>query len=128
MPAFTPRLPGILKKLEPGDEHHARLARPLHPQSMPLYSHLTGILKKLEPDERRAKIRSELQHFAPSRTDLYVPTNPECRVVAHIPKSGTPMQSAAKVGHAVPTGTGFWWEGRWCSGVLFDQPMRNMAR
>ncbi|KXZ46150.1 hypothetical protein GPECTOR_46g219 [Gonium pectorale] len=58
---------------------------------------ISGILKKLEPDERRAKIRSELLGFAPSRTDLYVPTNPDCRVVAHIPESGTPMQSAAKV-------------------------------
>ena len=56
-----------------------------------------GILKKLEPDERRPKIRSELQRFAPGRPDLYVPTNPDCRVLAHIPESGTPMQSAAKV-------------------------------
>ncbi|KAG2445055.1 hypothetical protein HYH02_008923 [Chlamydomonas schloesseri] len=58
---------------------------------------ISGILKKLEPDERRAKIRSVLQTFSPSRPDLYVPTNPDCRVLAHIPESGTPMQSAAKV-------------------------------
>lgn len=59
--------------------------------------HLTGILKKLEPDERRAKIRTELERFAPTRHDLYVPTNPDCHVLSHIPDSGTPMQSAAKV-------------------------------
>ncbi|GFR44535.1 hypothetical protein Agub_g5805 [Astrephomene gubernaculifera] len=58
---------------------------------------ISGILKKLEPDERRAKIRSELSRISPSRSDLYVPTNPDCRVLAHLPESGTPMQSAAKV-------------------------------
>ena len=31
------------------------------------------------------------------RTDLYLPTNPSSRVVAAIPASATPMQSAAKV-------------------------------
>jgi hypothetical protein len=31
------------------------------------------------------------------RSDLYLPTNPESTVVAIIPESGTPMQSAAKV-------------------------------
>ncbi|KAG2496048.1 hypothetical protein HYH03_005968 [Edaphochlamys debaryana] len=58
---------------------------------------ISGILKRLEPDERRGKIRSELEAFAPDRPDLYVPTNPDCRVLAHIPESGCPMQSAAKV-------------------------------
>ncbi len=31
------------------------------------------------------------------RNDLYIPTNPDCRLLAVIPESGTPMQSAAKV-------------------------------
>ena len=31
------------------------------------------------------------------RTDLYLPTNPSSRVLAAIPESATPMQSAAKV-------------------------------
>ena len=31
------------------------------------------------------------------RSDLYLPTNPSSRVIAAIPESATPMQSAAKV-------------------------------
>ncbi|GIL78260.1 hypothetical protein Vretifemale_7693, partial [Volvox reticuliferus] len=58
---------------------------------------ISGILKKLEPDARRAKIKSELEAFGPTRADLYVPTNPDCDVLGHIPESGAPMQSAAKV-------------------------------
>ena len=59
--------------------------------------HFPGILKKYEKDERKARIAEELVKFEPTRPDLYVPTNPDCRVLAHIPSSGTPMQSAAKV-------------------------------
>ena len=58
---------------------------------------ISGILKKLEKEERKAKICDELTKFKPKRDDLYLPTNPDCRVLAHIPSSGTPMQSAAKV-------------------------------
>jgi hypothetical protein len=58
---------------------------------------LPGILKKVEKAERRGVIAAELQKFEPPRPDLYVPTNPTCRVVSHIPTSGMPMQSAAKV-------------------------------
>lgn len=58
---------------------------------------ISGILKKLDKEERKAKICEELGKFKPSRQDLYVPTNPDCRVLAHIPTSGAPMQSAAKV-------------------------------
>ncbi|GLI63286.1 hypothetical protein VaNZ11_006192 [Volvox africanus] len=58
---------------------------------------ISGILKKLEPDARRAKIKRELEAFGPTRADLYVPTNPDCDVLGHIPESGAPMQSAAKV-------------------------------
>lgn len=44
-------------------------------------------------------IAAELDKFGPpgSSPPLYIPTNPDCRVLAHIPSSGTPMQSAAKV-------------------------------
>jgi hypothetical protein len=62
----------------------------------------TGILKKVPKDERRGAIAAELAKFRPSRPDLYVPTNPDCRVVGHIPTSGTPMQSAAKVSDPPP--------------------------
>ena len=65
-----------------------------HPPASPLSA---GILKKYEKDERKARIAEELVKFEPTRPDLYVPTNPDCRVLAHIPSSGTPMQSAAKV-------------------------------
>ncbi|KAL6758982.1 kinase-like domain-containing protein [Haematococcus lacustris] len=58
---------------------------------------ISGILKKLDKDARRAKIASELATFQPERPDLYIPTNIDCRVLGHIPTSGTPMQSAAKV-------------------------------
>ncbi|GFH23072.1 uncharacterized protein HaLaN_20626, partial [Haematococcus lacustris] len=58
---------------------------------------ISGILKKLDKDARRAKIASELATFRPERPDLYIPTNIDCRVLGHIPTSGTPMQSAAKV-------------------------------
>eukprot|EP00798_Chlamydomonas_sp_ICE-L_P027721 gene27721-7367_t len=58
---------------------------------------ISGILKKHEKDERKSRIAEELRKFEPSRANLYVPTNPDRRVVKHIPTSGTPMQSAAKV-------------------------------
>jgi phosphatidylinositol 4-kinase len=56
-----------------------------------------GILKKYDKDERKARIADELVKFGPTRSDLYIPTNPDCRVISHINTSGTPMQSAAKV-------------------------------
>ncbi len=59
-----------------------------------------GILKKIEKEERRAAIAAELSKFQPTRTDLYVPTNPDCRVLSHDNNSGRPMQSAAKVSYA----------------------------
>ncbi len=40
---------------------------------------------------------SFLQEIGLPRNDLYLPTNPESRILALIPQSGTPMQSAAKV-------------------------------
>lgn len=65
---------------------------------------ISGILKKLEREDRKPKIAEVLATFGPSRKDLYVPTNPDCKVVSHIPSSGTPMQSAAKVGRAPARG------------------------
>uniref|UniRef100_A0A7R9V546 1-phosphatidylinositol 4-kinase n=1 Tax=Chlamydomonas euryale TaxID=1486919 RepID=A0A7R9V546_9CHLO len=58
---------------------------------------ISGVLYKYEKEERKLRCMEELEKFQVDRSDLYVPTNPDCRVVAHIPKSGTPMQSAAKV-------------------------------
>lgn len=62
----------------------------------------SGILKKIDREERRGAIAAELSKFSPPRPDLYIPTNPECRVLSHIPTSGTPMQSAAKVCILIP--------------------------
>ena len=38
-----------------------------------------------------------LQEIPLPRADLYLPTNPESRIMALLPQTGTPMQSAAKV-------------------------------
>lgn len=48
----------------------------------------------MNPNVRAASLRLQI---ALSRRDLYLPTNPRSRVLAAIPESATPMQSAAKV-------------------------------
>ena len=58
---------------------------------------LSGYLYQFGKDERRTKLVEALEGFQPTRRDLYLPTNPECRVLGHIPASGACMQSAAKV-------------------------------
>jgi phosphatidylinositol 4-kinase len=58
---------------------------------------LSGKLYKFSKDERRNKLQEMLGTFGPPREDLYLPTNPDCRVLSHIPSSGACMQSAAKV-------------------------------
>jgi hypothetical protein len=91
------------KKIFPFNTHthsHSNAHIHMHTHS---YTHIhtrtpPGILKKIEKDERKAAIAVELAKFGPDRCDLYLPTNPDCRVVSHIQTSGTPMQSAAKVG------------------------------
>ena len=58
---------------------------------------ISGILKPLPTkQERKAKIRQELERI-PVKRGLYLPTNPRMQVREIIAKSGTPMQSAAKV-------------------------------
>eukprot|EP00879_Flechtneria_rotunda_P007045 GHRR01007395.1.p1 GENE.GHRR01007395.1~~GHRR01007395.1.p1 ORF type:complete len:1449 (+),score=535.85 GHRR01007395.1:542-4348(+) len=58
---------------------------------------LSGYLYKFAKDERRLRLQEALAQFQPPRQDLYIPTNPEARVLGHIPSSGACMQSAAKV-------------------------------
>ncbi|GMH40744.1 hypothetical protein BSKO_08648 [Bryopsis sp. KO-2023] len=48
-------------------------------------------------DERRAKIAEELRKIELPRKDLYLPTNPDARVLESIPESGTPMPSKEKM-------------------------------
>lgn len=51
-------------------------------------------------DERKAAAVGFLREVGPPpRPDLYIPTNPDCRVLSVIPESGAPMQaSVAGVG------------------------------
>uniref|UniRef100_A0A061RGS5 1-phosphatidylinositol 4-kinase n=1 Tax=Tetraselmis sp. GSL018 TaxID=582737 RepID=A0A061RGS5_9CHLO len=58
---------------------------------------ISGYLKKYDKAERPAKIGGYLSEVGIRGGDLYLPTNPDSRVVRLIPESGTPMQSAAKV-------------------------------
>ena len=58
---------------------------------------ISGILKPLpSKQERKQKIKSELEKIDVKK-GLYLPTNPHLQVREIVCKSGTPMQSAAKV-------------------------------
>ena len=43
-------------------------------------------------DERKSAAVSFLREVQLPRDDLYLPTNPDCRVLAVIPESAAPMQ------------------------------------
>ena len=58
---------------------------------------VSGQLYPVPKDQRKGAAVDFLRKLAVPRSDLYIPTNPECRLLALIPESGTPMQSAAKV-------------------------------
>lgn len=58
---------------------------------------VSGKLYEVEKLLRRGKAAELLRDVAPSRPDLYLPTDPAARVLSIIPSSATPMQSAAKV-------------------------------
>lgn len=57
---------------------------------------VTAVSGKLYPvpkDERKAAAVAFLRDVGPPpRADLYIPTNPDCRVLGVIPESGAPMQ------------------------------------
>lgn len=64
------------------------------------FDEVTQVSGKLFPfpkDERKAQAVKILKGIHVPRKDLYLPTNPESRVMSLIPESGQPMQSAAKV-------------------------------
>eukprot|EP00891_Asterochloris_glomerata_P007299 jgi/Astpho2/7299/e_gw1.00113.17.1_t len=64
------------------------------------FDEVTQVSGKLFPfskDERKAQAVKILKGIRVPRRDLYLPTNPESRVVSLVPESGQPMQSAAKV-------------------------------
>lgn len=57
---------------------------------------ISGVLKPVPKDERRAVIAAAAREIAVPRADLYLPVDPHKRLVALLPESGAPMQSAAK--------------------------------
>ena len=48
-------------------------------------------------DERKAAAVKFLEGIEVPRQDLYIPTNPDCRVLALIPESAAPMQVTARL-------------------------------
>ncbi|KIY94287.1 phosphatidylinositol 4-kinase [Monoraphidium neglectum] len=78
---------------------------------------LSGYLYKFSKDERRLRLVEALKKFSPPRDDLYMPTNPDARVLGHIPESGACMQSAAKARpRALSLIARPGWDGRGASG------------
>lgn len=71
MPAGSKRLPGVLLP-------------PCPPQ-----------------DERKAAAVKLLEGVRVPRDDLYIPTNPDCRVLEVIPESAAPMQASSTPAGAV---------------------------
>ncbi|KAL4452207.1 hypothetical protein ABPG75_007869 [Micractinium tetrahymenae] len=57
---------------------------------------MSGKLYPVPKDERKAAAVKLLEGITVPRDDLYIPTNPDCRVLEVIPESAAPMQSAAK--------------------------------
>ena len=58
---------------------------------------ISGMLKKYPKDERRPVIAQELRKVPVTSDDLYLPTDPNARILAIKCDSGVPLQSAAKV-------------------------------
>ncbi|KAK9812698.1 hypothetical protein WJX72_002251 [[Myrmecia] bisecta] len=58
---------------------------------------VSGQLFPVPKDERKAAAMKIVKRLKLPRADLYLPTNPDSRVLSIISESATPMQSAAKV-------------------------------
>ena len=58
---------------------------------------VSGQLYPVPKDQRKAATVAALRELSVPRPDLYMPANPDLRLLSIIPESGTPMQSAAKV-------------------------------
>ena len=58
---------------------------------------VSGRLYPVPRDQRRAAAVDFLRQLSVPRPDLYMPATPGARLLAIIPESGAPMQSAAKV-------------------------------
>ncbi|RMZ55315.1 hypothetical protein APUTEX25_003453 [Auxenochlorella protothecoides] len=57
---------------------------------------VSGKLYPVHKDKRKSAAVEFLKAVELPRGDLFLPTNPDCTVLAHIPESAAPMQSAAK--------------------------------
>ena len=57
---------------------------------------VSGKLFPFSKDERKAQAVKILKGIRVPRRDLYLPTNPESRVVSLVPESGQPMLIAPK--------------------------------
>eukprot|EP00887_Chlorella_sp_A99_P002072 scaffold21.g2072.t1 len=88
------------------DRVHKRLLEELHGPvrerllaELSFFDEVTAVSGKLYPvpkEERKSAAVKFLSEIALPRDDLYIPTNPDCHVLAIIPESAAPMQSAAK--------------------------------
>lgn len=83
-------------------------------------------------DERKAAAVKLLQGITVPRDDLYIPTNPDCRVLEIIPESAAPMQVGRVV--LVDQGGGPGCTEGWSGGEMGDvehlpasQPLRTNA-
>ena len=63
---------------------------------------MSGQLYSVAKDQRKSAAVAALRELSVPRSDLYMPANPDLRLISIIPESGTPMQSAAKVRCATP--------------------------
>ena len=58
---------------------------------------VSGALYPVPKDERKNEAVRLVAAVDLPRTDLYLPTNPDARILGAVPKTAAPMQSAAKV-------------------------------
>ncbi len=77
----------------PSKTHHP----PKHTNPFTITPPHTGALYPVPKDERKAQAMQLAAAITVPRDDIFIPTNPHCTVRAVIPKSATPMRSAAKV-------------------------------
>lgn len=87
------------------DELHGPVAERLRAE-LGYFEEVTAVSGKLYPipkEERKTAAAKFLVDLAtPPRPDLYIPTNPDCRVLALVPESAAPMQVGGWLG--------WWWQ------------------
>jgi len=78
---------------------------------------ISGALKPVPKAERKDAIAVEARKISLPRADLYLPVDTHKRLVALLPDSGAPMQSAAKVPIllAFQARLSLLWQPLWCA-------------